>query len=458
MTKLWGGRFKKPFDDDAVRFSYSIQSDKILYPYDIAVNTAHALALMGAGILTAEEHSKITNALAKIKFEMDQSLDEMIQGDEDIHSCVERLLILELGDLGKKIHTGKSRNDQVITDTRMFVKDQCSIILELLAGLLNALYRQAELNVDLIFPGFTHFQTAQPVILAHHFLAYFEQFERDMGRFIQAYKSADVCPLGSGALAGNNYELNRELVARELHFSSVTRNSMDAVADRDFLIEFLSASALCMTHLSRLSEELVLWSSPLIDFVTIGDEFTTGSSIMPQKKNPDIAELIRGKSGRVLGNLTGMLATIKALPLSYNRDLQEDKVFLFDSAATVSDSVRCMAKMIPTLVFNEAPIAAALEKGYILATDFADYLVKHGVPFRESHEITGQVVLYAESHGRPLESLSLDEFRQFSSVISDDVYTALTLEASVNAKDVPGGTAKRQVVHQLRHIKEKFKW
>jgi len=458
MSKLWGGRFKKPFDDDAAQFSYSIQIDKVLYPYDIALNTAHALALMGAGIISAEEHSKIVTALAKIKFEMDLGLDELIQGDEDIHSCIERLLILELGDLGKKIHTGKSRNDQVITDTRLYVKDQCDIIITLLEGLLKALFLQANANDKLVFPGFTHFQTAQPVVLAHHLLAYFEQFERDITRFRAVYASADVCPLGSGALAGNNYELNRELVARELGFGTITRNSMDAVSDRDFLIEFLSASSLCMTHLSRLSEELVLWSSPMIGFVTIGDEFTTGSSIMPQKKNPDIAELIRGKSGRVLGNLTGMLSTIKALPLTYNRDLQEDKVYLFDSAATVRDSIRCMAKMIPTLEFNLNPIAAALETGYILATDFADYLVKRGVPFRESHEITGQVVLFAENHGRTLEQLSLDEFRQFSSVIADDVYAVLTLGASVDAKNVTGGTARRQIQQQLHRIKENYQW
>ncbi|NDC82650.1 argininosuccinate lyase [bacterium] len=458
MGKLWGGRFKKSLDTDAAQFSYSIDVDRQLYTYDIAINAAHALALLEAEIISETEYTLIDRALAKIKYEMDHRLDDMIAGDEDIHSCIERLLINELGDLGKKIHTGKSRNDQVITDTRMAVKDHCQAIIAQLQSLLRSIYDQAEKHSTLIFPGFTHFQTAQPIVLGHHFLAYFEQFQRDVTRFQHCFNSADVCTLGSGALAGNNYGLNRRLVARELGFSNVSANSMDAVSDRDFMLEFLSASSILMTHLSRLSEELVLWSSPLIGFVTIGDEFTTGSSIMPQKKNPDIAELIRGKTGRVLSNFVGLQTTIKALPLTYNRDLQEDKTYFFDSARTVIDSIKCMAKMIPTLQFHADQIAASMEKGYILATDFADYLVKQGVPFRESHEITGQVVLFAESQNRQIESLTLEEFQQFSETIKDDVYQYLTLEAAVDAKNVVGGTARQQVAQQLKQIKETYKW
>ncbi|NBV42107.1 argininosuccinate lyase [bacterium] len=389
---------------------------------------------------------------------MDLDLDGVIKQDEDIHSCIERLLILELGDLGKKIHTGKSRNDQVITSVRLYLKDHVHQIIELIQELLAALHTIASNHVDIIFPGLTHFQTAQPVVLAHHFLAYFEQFERDLNRFSRVYDVTDVCPLGSGALAGNNYRLDRELVARELGFGEVSRNSMDSVSDRDFILEFLSTCSICMMHLGRLSEELVLWSSPLIDFITIGDEFTTGSSIMPQKKNPDIAELTRGKSGRVLANLVGMHHVIKALPLTYNRDLQEDKEFLFDSVDTIIGALTVMKKMIPTIQFHRDQIAASLKKGYILATDLADYLVKKGVPFRQSHEITGQIVLYAEENHRALEALTLTEFHQFSKMIDTDIYDILTLAASVNGKSSIGGTAQNQVVYQLQRIKERYKW
>lgn len=456
--KLWGGRFKKGLHPDAISLSYSLQTDKRLATHDIDVNLAHAKALHKAGILTAEELKKLTTCLQALKKRFEAGDNSLFADDEDIHSCIERLVTKELGDLGKKLHTGKSRNDQVITDTRLFVKAETLTVQRHLEELLNAFFHKAEETAGVIFPGFTHMQTAQPVLLAHHFLAYFEQFRRDLNRFRQTYVTADVCTLGSGALAGNNYGLDRELVARELGFGALSRNSMDAVSDRDFILEFLSAASICMTHLSRLSEELVLWSSPMVGFITIGDEFTTGSSIMPQKKNPDIAELIRGKAGRVLGHLVSLQHTIKGLTLTYNRDLQEDKPLLFDTADTLNLALKNMAHMLYTVTINEARVTQALKQGFICATEFADYLVRKGVPFRESHEITGKVVLYAEENNKELDTLTLAEFKAICDKVENDVYDHLTLEAAVNAKNVPGGTASGQVNHQLKLIREEFKW
>ncbi len=456
--KLWGGRFRESLDSEARAFSFSFHIDRRLFVYDVRVNMAHTKALNKAGVLSDSESNQLVACLTSLLSRYDRHDATLFGDDEDVHSCVERLVTESLGDLGKKMHTGKSRNDQVVTDVRLFVKDQARVIIKAVDGVLKSLWMLADAHQQVIFPGFTHFQPAQPVLLAHHFLAYFEQFSRDRARFEGVLGSADVCPLGSGALAGNNYGLDRLFIAQELGFASVTRNSMDAVSDRDFLLELCSASSIAMTHMSRLCEELILWSSPLLGFVTIGDAFTTGSSLMPQKKNPDIAELIRGKSGRVLGHFTALQHIIKALPLTYNRDLQEDKEILFDVSDTVLDSLNCLSKMLTTLKFNTEAIDASLKKGYLLATDFADYLVKKGVPFRQAHDITGAVVLYAIEQKKNLEDLQIDEFHRFSNRVESDVFDALTLKSAIAKKDLIGGTAFDQVKSQLKRIQETFDW
>lgn len=456
--KLWGGRFEGGLDPDAKRFSYSLHIDKRLAQYDIAVNQVHAKALAQKGIFSEDEAVAVCECLDELSTLFSDQESILLGDDEDIHSCIERHVTEKLGDLGKKLHTGKSRNDQVITDTRLFIKDACQDVIQLLSSLRYVLWCLASEHVDTIFPGMTHFQPAQPVLFAHHLLAYYEKFTRDQDRFEYCFSTTDVCSLGAGALAGNNYGLDREFVAEQLGFSRVTTNSMDTVSDRDFLLEFLSFSSICMTHLSRFCEELIVWNSPLVGFINIGDAFTTGSSIMPQKKNPDIAELIRGKSGRVIGNLMSLHHILKGLPLTYNRDLQEDKELMFDSVDTLQQSIHCFTKMIKTMTLNQDVIYTAMSKGYLLATDFADYLVRKGVPFRESHEITGKTVNYAIQIKKQLEELTLAEFHQFSSYVEEDVYHALTFEAAIQAKYVLGGTAKTEVEKQLKQIGENQQW
>jgi argininosuccinate lyase len=456
MTKLWGARFREGLDPSAREYSYSLWVDIRLAVYDLKVNLAHAGALKKAGIFSADDFSKVSTCLEALMAEFDDDEAELPGGDhddEDIHSRIERLVTESLGDLGKRLHTGKSRNDQVITDVRLYVKDECLEVISLLRNLVTVFVDLAEANLGVPFPGFTHLQTAQPVLLSHHLLAYVEQFLRDVKRFEDVYLSSDVCPLGSAALAGNNYGLDREFIAKELGFSGLTSNSMDAVSDRDFMMEFMSAASICMTHFSRLSEELILWSSPLTGIVEIGDAFTTGSSIMPQKKNPDIAELARGKAGRVLGNMVALTHIIKGLPLAYNRDLQEDKNLLFDSVDTLVSTLEVFAKMMPTLRFNRAAIDTALANGYCLATELADYLVKKGIPFREAHEITGAVVLFAMEHKRGLENLTLEELTQFDVRIQDDVFLVLSVDAALAAKNVYGATSLSQVTEQIRRIR-----
>jgi argininosuccinate lyase len=456
--KLWGGRFKKGLDDSAIKLSYTLHLDKRFVQEDIKVNRAHAKALAKAGIFSQDEFDKVDTCLQTLSKEFETNEDALLGNDEDIHSCIERLVTERLGDLGKKLHTGKSRNDQVITDTRLYVKAASADVQEKLTDTMEALWQLASKHSEQVFPGFTHFQPALPVLFAHHILAYIEKFQRDVKRFQAAYDSANISALGAGAMAGNSYGLDRDLIANELGFSGLTQNSMDAVSDRDFLVEFCFASSLCMTHLSRLCEELIMWNSPTLGFIEIGDEFTTGSSIMPQKKNPDVAELIRGKTGRVLGDLVSILHTLKSLPLTYNRDLQEDKEGLYDAYDTVALCLENMAKMIPTISLNVEAIQDSMSKGYLLATDFADYLVQKGVPFRESHEVTGAVVLYAIENKKQLEELSLEEFHSFDSRIDKDVYDRLTLSAAINVKNVVGGTAITQVKGQLERLGEKFGW
>ena len=458
MAKLWGGRFKKELAEDAKALSYTVHIDKRLAPHDLQVNRAHAKALVKAGVLTAAEQAELDTALAALESRFEQDDPTLFKGDEDIHSCIERLVTETCGDIGKKLHTGKSRNDQVITDTRLFVKARTTEVIAKLNTLLKRLHQLAEKHQEVIFPGFTHLQPAQPVLFSHHMLAYFNKFERDMKRFERVFETANVCTLGSGALAGNNYGLDRELVAKELGFATLSTNSMDAVSDRDFILEFLSSASFCMTHMSRFCEELVLWSSPIFGFIEIGDDYTTGSSIMPQKKNPDVAELIRGKAGRVLGHLVSMQHTLKSLPLTYNRDLQEDKELLFDSVDTLSLCLENLANMLNSTDLNKEAIKASLEKGYLLATEFADYLVKINVPFREAHHIVGEVVRYAISEEKELYELSLAEFKQFSEQIDESVFDCLTFEAAIDAKDVFGGTARTQVSAQLQTIKGRYSW
>ncbi len=456
MKKLWGGRFREGLDPVAREYSYSLWVDIRLAVYDLKVNLAHAGALEKAGIFSEAEYLKVSDFLELLiaQFEDVEEIPGGDHDDEDIHSRIERLVTEELGELGKRLHTGKSRNDQVITDVRLYVMDECEEILFLLKTLIGVFVDLAEAHLGVPFPGFTHLQTAQPVLLSHHLLVYVEQLLRDQTRFEAVRVSADVCPLGSGALAGNNYGLDRQFIADELGFSKLSTNSMDAVSDRDFMMEFLSAASICMTHISRLSEELILWSSPLTAIVEIGDTYTTGSSIMPQKKNPDIAELARGKAGRVLGNLVALTHVIKALPLTYNRDLQEDKGLLFDSADTLASTLEVFAGMMPTVKFNQVAIDRALANGYCLATELADYLVKKGLPFREAHEITGAVVLSAIEQKKMLESLTLEEFQAFDERIESDVFACLTVQAALDAKSVYGGTSLVRVREQLDRVKK----
>ncbi|RAP35824.1 argininosuccinate lyase [Candidatus Marinamargulisbacteria bacterium SCGC AAA071-K20] len=450
--KLWGGRFKKGLAESAIKLSFSVDIDKRLVQYDIKVNRAHAKALLAAGIFSKPEFTKVDKCLDVLSKKFEKS-DDLIADDEDIHSCIERLVTEVCGDLGKKLHTGKSRNDQVITDTRLFVKDECVRVKKNINALQKALVQLAEKHHGLIFPGFTHFQPALPILFSHHILAYFEKFKRDFRRFETTFETSDVCALGAGAMAGNNYGLDREGVAKKLGFSSLTLNSMDAVSDRDFILEFLSAASFCMTHLSRFCEEIIVWNSPILGFISLGDDFTTGSSIMPQKKNPDMAELIRGKSGRVMGHLVSLQTILKGLPLTYNRDLQEDKELLFDTTDTLNDSLECFTDMIKTLKVNKVAVAVALRQGHLLATDFADYLVGKGVPFRDSHEITGKAVMFAIEKGCQIDELTLQDLQQFSKKVEQDVHEALCLESSVKAKNIIGGTNQSQVAKQIKQAK-----
>ena len=454
MSKLWGGRFKKSLSHSAERLSYSMEADKRLYKYDILVNIAHVKALHNANILTDNEMDTLIQGLEKILETFPSKYLNADLPDEDIHSCVERLLIEICGDLGKKLHTGKSRNDQVATDARLYVKDELSEIESKLRLLIHALVSLADQYKFAIFPGFTHLQVAQPILFSHHILAYVEKFLRDLDRFKDAYKRTDLCPLGSAAMAGSNYPLDREFVAKELGFSGLTQNSMDAVSDRDFMLETLSALSIAMGHLSQFCEELIFWSSPVVGFVTIGDDFTTGSSIMPQKKNPDMAELIRGKTGRFLGAFVGLHECMKGLPLTYNRDMQEDKPYMYESFDSFLTVLDCFTEMIPTIELNRDAIDSALFKGHICATEIADYLVLKGVPFRDSHEITGKLVQFCEEKNCRLESIALNDFQSFSSCIEEDIYDVLTFEKAISRKSQIGGTAFTQVEMQIKRIRK----
>ncbi|GIW41150.1 MAG: argininosuccinate lyase [Candidatus Binatia bacterium] len=450
--KAWSGRFAERTRPEVELFTSSLAVDRRLYRYDIRGSEAHCRALARAGILRKGEEARILGALREIEAEIDSGRFAWRPEDEDIHMAVERRLIEKLGPLGGKLHTGRSRNDQVVLDLFLYLRDETEAIGAELRALEAALARQARAHVDTVLPLYTHLQPAQPVLLAHHLLAYVEMLERDRLRFADCRRRLDVLPLGAGAGAGTGFGLDLRFLGRLLGFRRVTANSIDAVASRDVPVEFLSAAAIAGMHLSRLAEELVLWASPEFGFVELPDAFATGSSMMPQKKNPDVAELVRGRTGRLYGNLLALLTVLKGLPLAYNRDLQEDKEPLFSSADTLRASLGILAAMVPHLKFRPERMREAALEGFTLATELADYLVLKGVPFREAHAVVGRLVRYCLEHGRGLETLELEELRRFSPKFDRDVQAWLTLEHAVGRRKAPGGTAKRNVLRRLARL------
>jgi len=446
-------RFQKKAGKMAQDYTASTPFDQRLYRQDIEGSIAHTKMLAKQEIITGSDAEAIIAGLTSISEEIEQGEFQFKSELEDIHMNIEARLFEKIGDMAGKLHTARSRNDQIALDLRLFVKEEILKTIDAIKALQFSLVELAEANKDVIMPGYTHLQQAQPVLLAHHLLAYFEIFQRDKERFYDCLKRTDVLPLGSGALAGVPYPIDREFVAQELGFSKVSANSLDAVSDRDFIIEYEASAALTMMHLSRLAEEIILWSSSEFGFIEIGEAFTTGSSIMPQKKNPDVAELARGKTGRVYGNLMGILTTMKALPLTYNRDMQEDKEGLFDTVDTLHSSLEVFAEMLKTIKVNAKRIRDAIKKDYILATDIADYLVKKGMSFREAHSIVAKLSEYAINKGKSFHELSLNEYHSFSPLFSEDVYD-ITLESSVAARNIIGGTAPKQVEAALKKARE----
>jgi len=442
------GRFHKETDKLVAEYTASIPFDWRLYHHDIAGSIAHAKMLAKQGIISSREAEIITTGLASIGEEIEQGKFQFKPELEDIHMAIEVRLIEKAGEVGGKLHTARSRNDQVALDLRLFTKEAMSETLAKLRELQRVLISLAEANQSVIMPGYTHLQSAQPVLLAHHLLAYFEMLRRDIDRFSDCLKRTDVMPLGSGALAGVAYEVDREFLAGELGFSQVSKNSIDAVSDRDFVLEYESAASICMMHLSRLAEEIILWSSAECNFIEIDEAYATGSSIMPQKKNPDVAELARGKTGRIYGRLMALLTTMKALPLAYNRDMQEDKEGLFDTVDTLLSTLEVFTGMAATLRVKAESMGQAVKQGYILATDLADYLVKKGEAFRTAHGIVARLVSYAVEKGKSFSQLSLAEYKDFSPLFGEDV-DSITVESSIAARDITGGTGPKQVARAL---------
>jgi argininosuccinate lyase len=447
------GRFKKKADKLVNAYTTSVPFDWRLYPYDIAGSIAHARMLAKQGIISDKDAEIIVNGLTAIQREIEGGEFQFKAEMEDIHMNIEARLIELVGEVGGKLHTARSRNDQVALDMRLFTRDAIDTTLAQIEDLQRAIIALAEANKKVVIPGYTHLQRAQPVLLAHHLLAYFEMFKRDVARFSDCLRRTEVMPLGSGALAGVAYDVDREFLAKELGFDTISANSLDAVSDRDFVLEYLAAASFCMMHLSRLAEELIIWSSAEFNFIELDEAYATGSSIMPQKKNPDVAELARGKTGRVYGNLMALLTAMKALPLAYNRDLQEDKEALFDSVETLLSTLEVFTGMLKTLKVNAANAKKALEGGYILATDLADYLVKRGRAFRTAHEIVANLVSYAIEENKPLSKLTLAEYNKFCSLFEDDVFS-ITIESSLAARDIVGGTAPKQVAKALAAAKK----
>jgi len=447
--KFWGGRFREKTDVLVDQFNASIDFDRRLYEQDIKGSMAHCRMLGQRGILAEDETTAILEALAEIKRELDHDELPVNEGYEDIHTLIEKTLIEKIGALGEKLHTGRSRNDQVALDVRMYVRDSIERAIQGITRVQESLLFLAEQNADLVMPGYTHMQRAQPVLLAHHLLAYFEMLNRDRARFREAFGRTNIMPLGSAALAGSTFDLDREMVAHELEFDEISKNSMDAVSDRDFVLDFLFAASVLMMHLSRLSEELVLWSTQEFGFAIISDSFCTGSSIMPQKKNPDIPELIRGKTGRVYGDLMALLTTMKGLPLTYNKDMQEDKEALFDAADTIVACLTIMARLLKETSFNKERMASAIQRGFLEATDLADYLVRKGIPFRQAHELVGRMVLFAVEEKKELRDLTLDQMKNFSRQIESDVYDWLDPVSCVQRREIPGGTGPERVKERI---------
>ncbi len=450
--KLWGGRFSKEMHEETLSFTRSLDYDCRLWPFDLAVTRAHASALAGCGVLSPGELTNILEALESVESEMEKGSFAFLETDEDIHTAVERAVIERAGEAGAKLRTARSRNDQVAADMRLYLKKEAAALCRLLLGLSEALAEQAAANLGAIMPGFTHLQPAQPVLLSHHLLAYVEMFKRDVERMRDAHRRMDVSPLGSGALAGVTFPLNREAMAEELGFARISANSMDAVADRDFAAEFLFVLTLSLVHASRLCEELILWATPQFALVELDDAYATGSSLMPQKKNPDIAELMRGKAAQAVGVLTQVLTLLKGLPLSYNRDLQEDKATTFQLIDEVKRGLKALAGMVATLTFNVAAMEEQSRKGFLTATDLADYLVRKGMPFLQAHECAGQAVQACLAKGITLDELPLTDFAAIDPGIEPDVYDHITPEAAVAARDLPGGTSPARVKQALEAV------
>ena len=443
--KLWGGRFTKSTDSFTDHFHSSISFDSRMYKQDILGSVAHSKMLGKQGIIPQADSELIQKTLLEILKDIEDGKVTFDEKAEDIHMNVETILIERIGDVGKRLHTGRSRNDQVALDIRMYLKEQITDIKKLLFELMETLNGMAEENTKTILPGYTHLQNAQPVTFAHHLLAYMEMFKRDYSRLGDVYKRTNIMPLGSGALAATTYPSDRRFVCEELGFDGITLNSMDGVSDRDFVIELLSALSIIMMHLSRFCEEIIIWNSQQYKFVEMDDAYSTGSSIMPQKKNPDMAELIRGKTGRVYGHLMGMLTTMKGIPLAYNKDMQEDKEGVFDAVDTLKMCLPVFTRMIATMTVNKDKMYKAAKGGFMNATDAADWLVKQGVPFRDAHAIVGQLVLYCVNNSKSLDELTLDEFKAVSDVFTNDIYDAISLETCVNTRTVEGGPSEEYI-------------
>ena len=453
IVKPWGGRFSEPTDAFVEAFTASVGFDQRLYAHDIAGSIAHARMLAKIGVLTSEECEAIVEGLQAIRDEIDTGQFQWSVALEDVHMNIEAGLTQRIGDAGKKLHTGRSRNDQVATDIRLWVREEIDAIIQLMTRLQTQLVDLAEKYADTIMPGFTHLQVAQPVTFGHHLLAWFEMLKRDSGRLVDCRARVNVMPLGAAALAGTSYPIDRNYTKDLLGFGDIAENSLDAVSDRDFAIEFVFVCTMIMTHMSRIAEELILWSTTQFDFIELGDSFCTGSSIMPQKKNPDVPELIRGKSGRINGHLVGLLTLMKGQPLAYNKDNQEDKEPLFDTVDTIKGSLRIFADMMPSLKVKSDNMHQAALKGFATATDLADYLVRKGLAFRDAHEVVGKAVQYGVNQGKDLAHMTLDELKAFSAIIEQDVFDVLTLEGSVAARDHLGGTAPRQVKQAIERAR-----
>jgi argininosuccinate lyase len=456
MKKPWAGRFRGKTAKSVESFTESVSFDRRLWKHDIQGSIAHARMLGRQGIIRKSEASAIVRGLRSIAADMASGTFVLREELEDIHMNIEAELVKRIGPAGGKLHTARSRNDQVALDLRLYLREETGEVLSLIAALERSLLLAAERNISLILPGYTHLQRAQPVLLAHHLLAHVEMLERDRERFRDSLKRVNVLPLGSGALGGTRLPVDRKYVAEQLGFRAVSANSMDAVSDRDFALEFVFAAGVLMTHLGRLSEELVLWSSEEFSFITLPDAYATGSSIMPQKKNPDVPELVRGKTGRVYGNLMSLFTLMKGLPLAYNRDMQEDKPPVFDTVDTLKGCLTVLAEMIPRITFNEERMYEAASRSYTTATDIAEYLVRKSLPFREAHEVTGRIVAYAMEKRKGLEELTLEELRRFSKLIRKDVARVLDVKASAASRTSAGGTAPSEVRKALRRLKARL--